>query len=128
LWLRPRLVIYNISFDELRPVLAELLPQLDPQSRWAGESLSLPALGIQLHVDDLKSMRNISLVSIAAEQNHAGWRYFQRQLATAITPLEVSRNPRGMSLVTVGLLILATLAWQIAQNPDAAFQTLFRGS
>ena len=50
--LRPRLVIYNISVDQLRPILAELVEQLDSEARWAGDSLALPALGVQLHLDN----------------------------------------------------------------------------
>src|SRR5215475_3700215 len=39
---RPRLVIYNISAEELHPVLAEIAacPGIEP--RWAGSQLSLP--------------------------------------------------------------------------------------
>ena len=45
LWLtillsRPRLVIYNISDAELRPVLAETARTIDSQARWAGDSLA----------------------------------------------------------------------------------------
>ena len=39
---RPRLVIYNISAEELHPVLAETAARLDPAARWAGNQLSLP--------------------------------------------------------------------------------------
>ena len=39
---RPRLVIYNTSSEELRPVLAETASRLDPEARWAGNHLTLP--------------------------------------------------------------------------------------
>ncbi|NOY29544.1 MAG: hypothetical protein GXP28_05015 [Planctomycetes bacterium] len=51
LLVRPRLVVYNISEEELRPILAEAARAIDPQARWAGESLSLPTLGVQLHLE-----------------------------------------------------------------------------
>ncbi|MGW8257947.1 MAG: hypothetical protein ACWGMZ_10715, partial [Thermoguttaceae bacterium] len=39
---RPRLVIYNISLDKFRPVLAETVAQLDNEARWVGDSVLLP--------------------------------------------------------------------------------------
>jgi hypothetical protein len=63
LLLRPRLVIYNISVDKLRPILAEIVSELDPNARWAGDSLVLPGLGVQLYVDHFAAFRNVSLIS-----------------------------------------------------------------
>ena len=57
LMLRPRLVIYNISADKLRPILAEAVNSLDAEARWAGESLALPALGVQLYVNGFAALR-----------------------------------------------------------------------
>ena len=68
LLLRPRLVIYNISVDQLRPVLADLVDKLDRDARWAGDSLVLPALGVQLHLDSFPPMRNVSLAAIGASR------------------------------------------------------------
>ena len=51
LTLRPRLVVYNIFIDELRLVLADLVERLDPDGRWAGDSLVLPGLGVQVYLD-----------------------------------------------------------------------------
>ena len=74
LLLRPRLVIYNISVDKLRPVLATLVEQLDTDARWAGDSLVLPGLGVQLYVDSFALFRSASLISAGGNQSHAGWR------------------------------------------------------
>ena len=126
LWLRPRLVIYNISIDELRPSLADLVPRLDPEARWAGDSLALPTLGVQLYVDAIKWMRNVSLTPVGPHQNQAGWRHLERYLAATLARLEVARNPRGVSLLTSGMMILGMLGWHITRNPEAAFQALFK--
>ena len=124
LLLRPRLVIYNISLDQLRPVLGELVEQLDGDRRWAGDSLVLPTLGVQLHVDSFAAMKNVSLTSIGGLQNHAGWRRLELALAAALRRIEVSRNPRGISLVTGGALVLALLCRAIYQQPDVMTQQL----
>ncbi len=71
---RPRLVIYNIGAEELHPVLAEVAVRVDQSARWAGNHLSLPGLGVQLHLDSLDLMRNVSLVSSGSRQNIDGWR------------------------------------------------------
>ena len=42
---RPRLVIYNISAEELHPVLAEAAARLDPAARWAGNQLVAAGTG-----------------------------------------------------------------------------------
>ena len=69
---RPRLVVYNVSTDELHPVLAEAASRLDADSRWAGNSLSLPNLGVQLHLESFDLMRNVSLASSGSRQNLDG--------------------------------------------------------
>ena len=47
LLMRPRLVIYNTNSDQLRPILAGILPELDPKARWAGDSLVLASIEVK---------------------------------------------------------------------------------
>ena len=122
--LRPRLVIYNISVDKLRPILAELVDQLDPGARWAGDSLVLPGLGVQLYVDNFAALRSVSLISAGGNQSHPGWRRLETSLGDALAREDVARNPRGMSLISAGLLIIAGIVVAIAQNPQAVAQSL----
>jgi len=126
LLVRPRLVIYNISMDRLRPILAELVPQLDLDARWAGDCLVLPKLGVQLHVDNTSSMRNVSLSALGADQNQAGWRLLEQRLAEALSDARFERNPRGISLIIFGLLLLWVLCREIAVDPETAYQALFK--
>jgi len=125
LLLRPRLIIYNMRADQLRPLLADLAGELDTDARWAGDSLSLPTLGVQLHIDNLAAMRNVSLVSLGPNQNHAGWRRLELALGAVLSRQEVPRNPRGISLLSASLLIAVALVWAIARDPQAVAQTLF---
>jgi hypothetical protein len=125
LTLRPRLVIYNISVDQLRPILAELVARLDAAAHWAGDSLVLPGLGIQLHLDNTAAMRNISLVSTGPKQDDRGWSRLEAALAAALADIEVPRNPRGVTLMSVGLVIGGVLAWTVARDPQAVARTLY---
>ena len=125
LMLRPRLVVYNISNDELRAILAELVAELDPEARWAGDSLVLPNLGVQLHVDGLTAMRNVSLVATGANQSQQGWRRLELALDAALSRLEVPRNPRAISLITAGVLLMLAIILAIARDPQAVAQSLF---
>jgi hypothetical protein len=124
LLLRPRLVIYNISVDKLRPVLATLVEQLDTDARWAGDSLVLPELGVQLYVDNFAVFRSASLISAGGNQSHPGWRRLETALGDALTREEVARNPGGISLVGTGMLIIAVLILAIARDPQAVAQPL----
>ena len=124
LTMRPRLIVYNVSADALRPILAELAGRLDPGACWAGDSLSLPHLGVELHFESSVWMRNVSLVSSGGQQNEMGWRKLARELATALATVELGRNPRGISLLSAGSLILAWLVINVARNPQAIGEAL----
>jgi len=124
LLLRPRLVVYNISVDQLRAVLADLVEKLDRDARWAGDSLAMPELGVQLHIEYLPTMRNVSLVSTGPQQSHLGWRRLEIALAAALGEVAVPRNPRGRSLLASGMLIGAMLVAAVALNPQAVAQSL----
>ena len=126
LWLavlltRPRLVIYNISGEELRPILAETARTIDAQARWAGDSLSLPCLGVQLHVESFEIMRHVSLVASGEKQDLAGWRKLSGELFQRLEPLRVAPNPRALGLVLVAIgLMLASIAHMLAHPQQVA--------
>lgn len=121
---RPRLVVYNISAGELRPVLAEVAGQLDREARWAGDNLTMPNLGIQLHLDTVAVLRNVSLVSSGPMQNHQAWRRLELVLTARLAHLEVPRNPRAITFITSGALIAVMLVLVIAHDPQAVAQSL----
>jgi len=119
LLLRPRLVIYNITGDKLRPMLADLVNQLDTDARWAGDSLSLPGLGVQLYLDNSPALRCVSLISAGGNQSHSGWQRLETALDLALAREEVARNPRGVSLLSAGILIALIMILAISRNPQA---------
>jgi hypothetical protein len=122
--MRPRIVVYNISAEQLRPILAELVERLDPGARWAGDGLVLPGLGVQLHTDPWLWMRNVSLVSAGPNQDYTGWRRLESALAVAVSQIDAGRNPRGVTLMSVGVAIVGALVWTIYRDPQAIARAL----
>lgn len=121
---RPRLVIYNISAEELHPVLAEAASRLDPAGRWAGNNLSLPTLGVQLHLDSLDIMRNVSLVASGGRQNLDGWRRLARELGRSLSSMRVKANPRAMGLLAVSLALFALCVTHLLMHPAELVQAM----
>jgi hypothetical protein len=115
---RPRLVIYNISAEELHPVLAEVANRLDPTGRWAGNNLSLPGLGVQLHLDSLDIMRNVSLVASGGRQNLDGWRRLVRELSHPLSSMRVKANPRAVGLLVVSTALFAICVTHLLIHPS----------
>lgn len=121
---RPRMVIYNISMEELHPVLAEAAGRLDPDARWAGNHLTLPALGVQLHLDSLDIMRNVSLVSSGGRQSIDGWRRLARELSRSLRPIRVKSNPRAIGLLAVSLALLVLSVAHMLSHPVELAQAM----
>ncbi len=114
---RPRLVVYNVGVEEFHPVLAEVASRLDPEARWAGNNLTLPRLGVHLHLDSFDLLRNVSLASSGSRQDLDGWRRLARELSAALQPVRVKPNPRAIGLLVVATLLLATSLTQMLSHP-----------
>ena len=125
LMLRPRLVIYNITVDKLRPILADVVERLDGEARWAGDSLVLPGLGVQLCISTAyAAMKNVSLKSIGGRQDFQGWKKLETALSASLAQEEVGRNPHGLSLFFAGAMTAAALIATIVRNPQSLSQSL----
>lgn len=114
---RPRLVVYNVSLEELHPIVAEAATRLDADSRWAGNGLNMPQLGVELHLESFDLMRNVSLVSGGDRQNLDGWRRLAREIKPALARMRVKRNPRAIGFLLVAILILAVSLIQLVRHP-----------
>lgn len=115
---RPRLVVYNLSAEELRPVLAEAVRQLDGSGRWAGDSVSLSKLGVQFHVDSLAWMRNTSLIATGGRQDLDGWRRLARSVDRTLRGVSTSSNPRGWMLLAAGVTLQGAILWRLLGDPQ----------
>jgi hypothetical protein len=124
LLLRPRIIIYNVTADQLRPILADVVSELDPDARWAGESLILPRLSVQLHVEPFVAMRNVQLVSSGPRQSYVGWRRLENALAQALRETKSTPSPYGFSLIFFGLLMVGLITYCVVNDSQAVAQAL----
>ena len=124
LLMRPRIVIYNVSQEQIRPVLASVIAQLDTEARWAGDCLFLPNLGVQLHVESQSLLRNVQLVSNGPAQSLEGWTRLKQGLRLALRPVAGPRNMYGAALVVTGILVFAALTIFAVNDAETVAQSL----
>jgi hypothetical protein len=124
---RPRLVIYNLDSEELRPILSDVVRAMDPQSRWAGDSLAMPTRQLQLYIERTPNMRTVELVATSAEQDLQSWaqleRHLQRALGEKQTVHSTSRIARSGAapqlMLLTALFMLAILFVSIVRDHQA---------
>lgn len=121
---RPRLVIYNATAGLVRDVLVGLTHQLDDQAQWAGHTLLLPTLGVELHLGTSPGMRCITLTAANERQSLAGWRRLEVALRAALAEIEVDRNPLGLSLAVISLLVGLAVLLLLANSGEAVARAL----
>jgi hypothetical protein len=121
---RPRLVIYNISQQQLRPVLAEVVAQLDSEARWAGESLAMPQLGVQLYLESSPLFQNVQLVAAGPEQNLPGWKRLEKALAIALRKSRHRAQRFGVLATMAGLGTAALVTYVLMRDPGGVMHSL----
>jgi hypothetical protein len=104
---RPRLVVYNVTPEQLRPVLSEVVARLDASARWAGDSVVLPARGLQVLMDGRGLGRCVSVATVGGRSSPESWAEFTRQLRRASRRLRVRRNPWGAVVAGLGVGLVA---------------------
>jgi hypothetical protein len=115
---RPRLVVYNITGDRLRPVLSETALGIDPDARWAGESLVMPGIGIQLHLETMPLLRNVSLVASGHEQHLVGWQRLEHELSAALAGVRSEPHTLGSLFCGLSILLVGSVLAYMMVSPD----------
>ena len=108
---RPRLVVYNVSPEQLRPLVAEVVTGLDAHARWAGASVVLPSRRLQLHLDGSGGMRCSSIVAVGERAALEGWAEFGRRLRQAAVRMRVRPSPWAALFAAAGFAALAGAGW-----------------
>lgn len=114
----PRLVVYNVSLDQVRPVLSEVVAELDADARWAGGSVALPRLNIELHLDENPNTRNVSLVATSAPQSYSGWRQLEQALRGRLREtIQCAPNACGLVVLFAALAMAVRMGWIFYYHP-----------
>lgn len=108
---RPRVVIYNASLEQVRPILARIAQELDPEVRWAGDALALPSMGIRLHLERFPGFRNVQLQSTDNHQSLEGWRRLELELRSEIRTVQAGGNPYAPMLIGAAVFLLVLVGW-----------------
>lgn len=126
LWMKPRIVVYNVPYAELRPHLSEVALELDRDARWAGDCLWLPNRGVQLSVEYFGLLRNARLAAVGRGQDFQAWAELEEALRRRLQPLEVGRNWAGVSFLVLAVLLAATAILSLASQPDQVAEAFDR--
>ena len=119
LLMRPRIVIYNVSLEELRPILSKIALELDPKSRWIGDALVIPRLKIHMHVEAVVSLRNVQMVAGGNHQSMEGWLRVERELKQHMAKVAVGPNVMGVPFLVASGLLAATAAGYLLSDTEA---------
>jgi hypothetical protein len=122
---RPRLVIYNISTAELRPVLERAIKEIDAEASWTEDVFVLPRSYVQLHMEYFPSLRNVTLVSVGPRQSWQGWRDLEAALAKTLKDAPGGANPYGMSLLLMGSFLGTLTTIALARQPQEVTAALW---
>jgi len=122
LLMKPRLVIYNVNYDRLRPILGQIVPELDADARWAGECLMLPNLAVQIHLEVSPLTRYAQLVGVGSRQSLDGWKMLETELKSALRQEASSSHFYGWAMTTIGVALLISLAFLLLEDPQAVAQ------
>ncbi len=125
LLMRPRLIIYNVTADRLQPLLEQVVSELDAASRWAGNSVEMPNLGVQLAVESYAGMRNTTLSSISPDQDLDGWHRLRERLQTQLaTAARMPVNPRGFSFLLLAMRLAVGIVYLLLTDKQEIAQAV----
>jgi hypothetical protein len=123
---RPRLVVYNISAQELRLALDAAARRIDADAVWAGKNLVLPLARVHLHVENFPPLGNVALLATGLDQSVSGWRRLEAALRETLRGTPAAAGPHGFWMLVCGVLILAALGFWVADDPQTIAQGIER--
>lgn len=116
---RPRIVAYNTTIKNLRPLLREVADSLDPAARWAGETLFLPSMQLHLIMEEDYGTRNVQIRSVGPRQDFGGWRQLELALVQVLRQHGKQKvNLYGVFLMVLGIAMLVSVCVQVYMHGD----------
>ena len=106
LYSRPRLIVYNIDKTKLKEILETIADRLDDQSTWAGDSLYMPQGDIDLHLEFVSGLNNVTIVSNEKNPSRLQGLKLKRLLKSELKKTSVSRNCWSIILFLLSAILL----------------------
>ena len=119
LLMRARIVVYNVTAEQLRPILFNVATKLDPGSRWVGQSLLMPARDVHLHLEPVQWLRNVQLTAGGNQQNYDGWQELERELSAALNEIRIGPNLLAIPLILASAAMASMAAWWMLTDQAA---------
>ncbi len=129
LLLRPRIVIYNTTIDQVRPLLTEIAKRMDQKSRWTSDSMIIPNRKIHFHLEAVDWLCNVQIIATGNRQSYEGWRELEVQLRNATRTTRVPPSILGVGLLSIALgFAFVSAIWMFLDQPTVAesFRELLR--
>jgi len=126
LFLRPRVVVYNMAPEHFRGMVSTIAVRQDPHARWAGNALEMPQARLLLKLEPFAAFRNVSLAADSDHIDYGAWQRLVDELAVALAEVRVSRNPRGITFGMIGMVILVVLVHRCTQQGHAVTESFIR--
>ena len=109
--------------------MKEVINGLDDQARWAGDSVSLPSLGVNLAIDAHPGIRNVTLAAVGTDQELNGWVKLRMRLAAALSENRQPANLQGISFLVLSSVLAIAVVYSLftgRQEIAQAFRQMMR--
>ncbi len=129
LLLRPRLVVYNSTVEQIRPLLTDIGKKLDQKSRWTGDSMIIPQARVHFHVEGVEWLRNVQITATGNRQSYEGWRELEKRLRVATADCRGRPNFLGIGFLFTSFVLAVISGITLFQNQVevvTAFQDMLR--
>lgn len=110
LYSRPRLIVYNIDKTTLKEILERVASRLDENAQWAGDSVYMPHQGLDIHLEYVSGLNNVTLVSNEKYSSRLRWLNLKRLLQSELNQTTVPRNKLSIILFLLSAILFFVTA------------------
>ena len=126
---RPRVVVYGSTIDQLRDPLLRAAKSLDPDARIDGDQVWLPKFDTGLRLDVMSPTDTPQILPTAVIVSPRFWQQIRKAIRTEVSTLENTAADKGILLLLIGLLMIAIVGLQMYLQPGeivAGFRSMLR--
>ncbi|QDV13578.1 hypothetical protein CA51_34680 [Rosistilla oblonga] len=118
LTMRPRMVIYGATADDVRGPLLRAAQSIDPGARLEGQQIWFPAVGTAVRLEVFSPQDTPQIVPPLQTISPVFWRRLVQATRRELGQVENASRFRGVGLLLLALVILGFVGMQIAMQPQ----------